>query len=418
MAQDEESQRAARQSEVVDTGPDLVNARPRALVDLLKLLAQTGTDRDRAAIAGILAEEPMATYLAKLDAIKAAAQVLEAHRAACKSIAADEDKIIALAPTVFAEAAFAPCRFTAAELQSAFEAVGFPPLGDDEEQVVENLRPAILHLATPDHRSDLARAVLCQLPELVAAGRFPAAWLAQYCAYETTQFKHESNVLLFEMFSFGYNAWQAAQRAQMEAAVQAAGLTVEEVARMGPQGLEEWVDQQMTDPRARAKMEGFMAAHPELRAQAEAHQAAMERDSILLLQRPDTQFLLLPPAELAPWLAAHAAQWTAVGDRWLAAVHEPQDEAENKAAMAEAIAPFLRAMARDFLTPEHREYLREALEACRLRWFDAGEQTAVDQALGAIHQVQEDVAPEENYFLGNLCLASLKAAIKAGLAGA
>ena len=118
-----------------------------------------------------------------------------------EKLSADEDGYLALAQAVFAEECFAPLRFTASDVQGAFDHVGYPAIMSPDERTVEILRAAILHAADKERRGQLAMSLLLRLPQFVTAGRYLEAWwLLQCSAIETVEHDGESNAFLFQMF--------------------------------------------------------------------------------------------------------------------------------------------------------------------------------------------------------------------------
>src|SRR5205809_4195251 len=175
------------------------------LPKLLRQLSEQGSARDRKEFGELLSKtEPILEYLERREKIEAAAAELEAHRPEFERLAADENRYLALAQAVFAEECFAPLRFTASDVQRAFDHVGYPATMSPDERTVQILRAAILHVADKERRSRLATSLYLRLPEFVDAGRYLEAWLLQCSAIETAEDHDESNAFLFQMFSYGY----------------------------------------------------------------------------------------------------------------------------------------------------------------------------------------------------------------------
>src|SRR2546426_473568 len=122
-----------------------------AVEDLPKLLQQLsdqGSAKDRKRFAELLSKtEPILEYVKRRPQIEAAAAKLETHRSEFEKLAADEDRYLALAQTVFEEECFAPLRFTASDVQRAFDHVGYPATMSPDERTAEILRAAILRVA-------------------------------------------------------------------------------------------------------------------------------------------------------------------------------------------------------------------------------------------------------------------------------
>jgi hypothetical protein len=189
-------------------------ADPQQIVSLLKTLASRGPAKERANITRLLEEsQPVLDYMARQPAIESASAVLEAHRDEFNKLTENQDALMQQAQALFAEERFAPLRFTAAEVQRAFERVGYPGFGlVPDDRTVALLRAAILHLADKSRRGEMAMALLMHLPDLVAEDRFLDGWIIQHCAFGTTEAPDESNPFLFAMFSYGYDAWGAEKK--------------------------------------------------------------------------------------------------------------------------------------------------------------------------------------------------------------
>ena len=172
--------------------------------------------------------------------------------------------------------------------------------------------------------------------------------------------------------------------------------------------LDAWLQAQSADPAQAAKMEALMQQHPELRSEAIANLQAMERDSVRLLDQPDTAFLHLSPTEAGPWLQT-------LNEHLQKELEQLPDEpdatlspAANSQMMETVLLPLLREMARAVFTPARIQQLVGQLREYRNQQFAAGNKTMASCALGAITSLEREDEPDRNYFLIALCLASLK----------
>src|SRR5436309_263883 len=104
---------------------------------LLRQLSRQGSARDRKEFSELLAEEPIFEYLERQTEIEAAGIELEKHRSHFRELLADNDRYLALAQSVFAEECFVPLRFTASDVQHAFDQVGYPATLAPDERMVE-----------------------------------------------------------------------------------------------------------------------------------------------------------------------------------------------------------------------------------------------------------------------------------------
>ena len=115
--------------------------------------------------------------------------------------------------------------------------------------------------------------------------------------------------------------------------------------------LDAWLQAQSADPAQAAKMEALMQQRPELRSEAIANLQAMERDSVRLLDQPDTAFLHLSPTEAGPWPKT-------LNEHLQKELEQLPDEpdatlspAANSQMMETVLLPLLREMARAVFTP-------------------------------------------------------------------
>src|SRR5437016_6050633 len=179
---DQRSRAGIRQSQPGSESPSAF-ADAKNLPKLLRRLSELGSARDRKEFGELLSKtEPILEYLERREEIEAAAAELEVHRSEFEELAADENRYLTLAQTVFAEECFAPLRFAASDIQRAFDHVGYPATMSPDERTVQILRAAILHAADKERRSRLSTLLLLRLPEFVAAGRHVEAWLLQCSA--------------------------------------------------------------------------------------------------------------------------------------------------------------------------------------------------------------------------------------------
>src|SRR5271157_5337448 len=266
------------------------------LPNLLEKLSKQGTATERAGFADLLAKtKPLLTYLQREKEIEAAAAALEAHRTEFDRLWKDEEAYLARTHALFAEECFAPLRFTAADIKRAFDHVGYPATAFLNEKAGETLRAAILHLADKERRASLAMELYSHLPDFVAAGRYLDGWLIQSCAHATGEFADESNAFLFQMFSFGYDAWTGEKPALDESLLRDFGLSPGRLRSMGADDSEAWLAAQTADPAKNAALEAFFRDNPALRSEAIANMQSLEHDCVKLVERPDARFLLLSP---------------------------------------------------------------------------------------------------------------------------
>lgn len=386
-------------------------ANPQQIISLLKSLASQGSAKSRADITRLLEEsQPILEYMNQQPAIQSASAVLEFHRGEFIKLTKNPEALANRMQTLFTEERFASLRFTAADIQRAFDHGGHPSLGlISDDHTVALLRAAILYTANKSRRQDLAMALLMHLPAVVAEDRFLDGWIIQHCAFETTEVPDESNPFLFAMFSYGYDAWAAEKLARDEAFARDLGFDPAQLRNMTPAEIDACLAQVKDDPATLAKMEAFLDANPGERAQANASLDAMEMASIELLKREAAAGLLLAPEEIEPWLPTLNERLAAILEQLpLPDVSAPPDPAVTQKIMDE-LWPLLGEMAEDIFTPARIQQLIQRIKACRDEWYAAGDKQIISQALGAINQLERAGDPAENYFLVCLCFFSLRA---------
>lgn len=411
---DQRSRAAMRQREAdADGDAELpaALAEVKNLPNLLRRLSGNGPAKDRKKFAELLAEsEPLLDYMARREEIEAAGDELEAHRAAFEELVRDEERCAALAQDLFAEECFAPLRFTAAEVQSAFDHVGHPPLMSPDDQTVNILRAAILWVADKQRRNLLSLNLLTRLPEFVRAGRYLEGWLVQCAAADTAQNLDESNAFLFQMFSHGYDAWAAEKRTKDEALFRTMGFDVDQLRGMSLDELDSWVQSQTADPSKADMLEAFFRDNPHLREESVANLEAMERNSSRLLEREDSRFLQITSEEAQPWI-------TRLNERFsqseFSATPEVVMTEENVGRMfEELVLPLMSEMAAAIFTRDRIRQLVARVRKYRNDLFAAGDKLAAEQAMGAVTCLEREDSPGENTFLLTLCWRSLDSVLR------
>jgi hypothetical protein len=276
------------------------------------------------------------------------------------------------------------------------------------EEAGGTLRAAILYLADNERRASLAMELYSHLPDFVAAGRYLDGWLIQSCAHATGEFADESNAFLFQMFSFGYDAWTGEKRALDESLLRGLGLSPDRLRSMSADEIDAWLAAQTADPARNAALEAFFRDNPALHSEAVANMQSLEHDCIKLLERPDARFLLLAPEEIDPWLPAlnecfEKAQAILPGNPDGSA-----PDATFSKTVQDAFISFLREMAQTIFTRERIQQLIAQLRKYRNEHFVAGDKTIASYAMAAIHDLEREDEPGLNRFLVALCLASFK----------
>jgi SEC-C motif len=409
---DQRSRAGIRQSQPGSESPSAF-ADVKNLPKLLRQLSELGSARDRKEVGELLSKtEPILEYLERRPEIEAAAAKLEAHRSEFERLAADESRYLALAQAVFVEECFAPLRFTASDVQRAFDHVGYPATMSPDERTVQILRAAILHAADKERRSRLAARLLLRLPEFVDAGRYLEAWLLQCSALETAEDHDESNAFLLQMFSYGYDAWATDKRAKDESLLRKLGLNPDRLRAMNMDELDSWIQSQGSDAATASAVEAFFRENPHLREESVANLQALERNSVKLLEREDSRLLHLPNEEVQPWLTLLNERASRQGF-FSGAPDGAASEASARKMFAELALPLMREMADSIFTRDRILQLVADLRKYRSERFAAGDKATAGHATGAINYLEGEDSPGQNTFLISLCWASLNSAIKA-----
>lgn len=374
---------------------------------VLRQLTKNGTVAGRKQVEELIAETaPMIEYLEQEAAILEAGVAMEAHWAEYEKLTDDLERVQALAASLFAEQRFVPLRFTAGEVQGAFDHVGHPAMAVLDQKAAKILLAAILHLADETRRQALAGRLLLLLPELVAAGRYREAWLVNSCAYQTAEKPDQSNVFLYHMFSHGYDALMAERRAKDEALLREVGLDLDRLREMNLDELDACIQALESDPVKAKAMEAFFRKYPQLREESEANLEAMERNSAKLLEREDSRWLLLPGEETQPWMEALNERVLEAGGG--AKMQDPGASEESVRQLFQDLAvPLLREMADAIFTRDRIVRLLADLRKYRGELFAAGDKQAAQLATGAINYLQPEESPGQNSFLLALCYRSL-----------
>jgi hypothetical protein len=379
---------------------------------LLRHLSEQGSAKERGEFGELLSKtEPILEYLQRQGEIEAASAELEAHRSAFEKLASNGDCYLALAQAVFAEEWFVPFRFTASDVQHAFDHVGYPATMSPDERTVEILRAAILHVADKERRGRLATSLLLRLPEFVAAGRHLEAWLLQCSAVETAEDHHESNAFLFQMFSYGYDAWAADKRAKDESLLRKLGLDPDSLRAMSLEEIDSWIESQGSDAAKAGALEAFFRENPHLREESVSNLQALERTSAKLLERQDSRFLHLANEEILPWLRLLNERASHQG--FLSGMPDGAASKENVRKLFEELAlPLMREMADSIFTRDRILQLAADLRKYRGERFAAGDRATAGHAMGAINYLDRENSPSQNTFLLSLCWVSLSSALE------
>jgi hypothetical protein len=387
--------------------PDKGSIDFRKLPEMLRQLSRTGTAKDREASARMQEDvESVLEYMAHQEEIEEAASRLEKYKKEFFALIKDAARFEKLTKALFAEERFVPMHFTAADVQSAFDQVGNPGGLTDDDRTAGILRAAILHIADKPRRNKLAISLNLMLPEFVATGRYMEAWALQSLAFETSEHSDESNIFLFHMFSYGYHAWAAQERACQESLLRQCGLDVERLGSMTPEQIEALYE----DPAVAAAAEAMFQANPALREKTTANIREMEMNSHTLLERDDARFLLLAPEEIEPWLIRFNERFST--PEFSQTFNPATSKSQAEKFFHEVILPLFRAMAVEIFTPDRIRRLVADLKKYRRERFAAGDIPTAMLATGTIAYLEPEDSPGDNKFLVNLCFKSIEALVR------
>jgi hypothetical protein len=237
----------------------------------------------------------------------------------------------------------------------------------------------------------------------------------QCSALETAEHQAESNAFLFQMFSYGYDAWAAEKRAEDESLLRDLGLDPDRLRAMSLDELDSWIQSQGSDAANAGAMEAFFREHLHLREETIANLQALERNSHRLLEREDSHFLHLPNEELQPWLTVLNERASRLG--FFSGMPDGAASEESVRKMFEELAlPLMREMADSIFTRDRLRQLVADLRRYRSERFAAGDQVTAGHAMGAINYLEREDSPGQNTFLLTLCWVSLTSAINATVA--
>jgi hypothetical protein len=346
------------------------------------------------------------------DEIEEAGLILEGHRAEFEEMMADPPTAMERALQLFSEERFASMRYSADDLQRAFEAVGYlSPFGREfSEEEMETMVAVTLHLAGDrENQQRLTRQLMMALPEYVAAGRYRDGWLIQHSAYLMAEHPKESNPFLFVMFHLAFDEWGDQVADEQEALMQELGLAPSALRGVGIHEMEGLFEQLVADPRKKARVEAFYEAHPELADQATARMMELERGALKLLERDDAAHLFLSVEELAPWLPVLQERFAPlIAQIREAALRGEQPDPETAGAMKEQMVKLTREMAGAVFTPERTDQLVGDLKDYQRSLGQAGEREEAAWAYGALASIRGDASPTDQPFLLAICFASLR----------
>jgi hypothetical protein len=381
-----------------DGVPDLIGG-PGKFKDpwrFLKSLTRSGMVKRVPGLKQVFKEnETLFNFLEHEEEIEAAAAKLPASAEDFGRLVDDHEAFTSRTERLFSEDSFARLRFIAADVDKAFQKVGYPPNSASTEAVFKVYRSALLFLASKDLREKLAMELLLRVPGYVKQGRMMDAHLITYAADVTADILDEANPFLLRMFLYGLEAWADKQGKEEEAFLR----DLEWDPKMtSPEEIDAW----LADPAKTARLQELMAAHPGLRGRSQATMKDTDRRMISLLDREDAACLLLKPEEIDPWADLLEQRLRPMVEKYGPKDGGKLSEAQEKEAFSSIYLPAVREMTKGIFIPDRLRKLVVELRAYRNRLFAAGDKTAVLYATGAISYLEREDEPALNVFLLNL----------------
>jgi hypothetical protein len=360
--------------------------------------------------------EETAAYLDMQDEIEAASEALEAHRAEFEEMMADAGTAMERAYRLFSEERFAPLRYSADELERAFEAVGYPAgvSGELRDAEMKAIVAVTIHLAGDrKQRLHLTRRLLMTLPEYVDAERYRDAWLIQYSAFRMTEVSEESNPFMFVMFQLAYEEWVRQVEKEQDALLGDLGIDRSAFRQGNVTDVFALAQDIIKDPEKKARIEAFYASHRAEQERTEAWALQLEGEAVNLLEREDADCILLSLEEMAPWLPVLVDRTEPMIERTreaLSAGRVPEPVIQEQ--VRDALVTTILEMVPEIYTQERVDQLVADLKDYRRRLSEAGEEEAASWADGALIAVHREDPPAENPFLMVICYASLRAVME------
>ena len=203
-------------------------------------------------------------FEAQKPEIEAAHEALEKYRKKFERLTRNTGKFLKRAEKVFAEAPFEAMRFSASDLQRAFESVGYPPFGAAGDLHFENMQKTIAFLVDDEQRKIRAQELMQLLPEYVAAGRHLDALIVEHSAMLMVEPSEEgieiTGPFLMCMFMHGMGEWEDQRDREQLKMFRKLGVDPEDIRRRGIEGVESLVQEMMTKKGASEELEQFLNA--------------------------------------------------------------------------------------------------------------------------------------------------------------
>ena len=341
-----------------------------------------------------------------LAAIEEAVLALEEHRKEYERLARKPRAFLKRVDRLFAEKPFEDMRFTAEDLQKAFEQVGYPAASATEAEV-EHMERVVQVLVDKDRRLELASRLLSLLPEYVEAERHLDALLIEHSAMITGEPDgHEVGPFLVCMYLYGLQAWEEQRFNEEVSMLEQLGVGPEDIRRAGFEGINALISDIFEDEEKKAAAEKLLEDHPTLKAMAQAQCEDKEDAAIALLEREDARDLLLTPDELAPFIPQFMKRLQEQDELLARARSDEELDPKTSQAVNDLILSAAGEVAESIFTPERLARLSDQLLAYR-KGLRKGDRRGHAGVQGALMAARSADRPGERHVLVMLCWTSL-----------
>ena len=377
--------------------------------EVFKLAESAGLMKRNPELQRIFKEnKTLLSYLGRQQEIEAAAAKLVPYEDEFQKFLSDEAACKDRYTMLFDEQPFADLRFTAMDVEKAFQKVGYPPATGKTEEIYKVYRDALSLLCSKEHRNELALQLLMRVPQYVEDNRFIDARVIVLFSDLTADERLDPNPFLSLLFYYGLEGWTRQRAQEQKTVFREMGLNVKQ--GMTPDEIDAFLAELRNDPVKTARLQNFVEANPEVRALSNANLELMDRNAVSLLDRKDACSLLLRAEELEPWAPFLMEKFQLMAEKHgIAEGTAPLPEAQRQEAFEAIYLPAMREVTKGIFTPERIRTLVGELKVYRQQLFDAGEKQAVFDATGAINYVEREDDPSLNVFLLSLCAKSVDA---------
>ena len=402
-----ERDRQRREEQSSNPADELSEAFSLAKEGSLPAGANLSTDDPKLGGLSPQSKEILLEYVQRREEIERAGEALDGHWEAAESICADPERFSDIAGELFGDPRFDALRFTADDVHRAFEKVGFASMETLDEESVNILVKAMLHVADKKRRMVLGVGLLIHLPDFVSSGRYLEACLLQLLAFETMEKTEKTNAFLYHMFTSGYETFVAESQAYQEAIFEEFGLDPVEMKNMSPLEAKQKLVETFSDPLRNELAEKLFARDPIYREASLARLDELRDRSSELVDREDTPFLEFSREEALPWFERFSDAY----EEWAKNPENTLTEDSPPDIFEDVLQPILRQMATSLFTPARIEQLVDDLTEFQNERFEAGDRESASLAEAAISWIRPEDEPGLNPFLLTVCYRTIRSTI-------